>query len=55
MKKYYYYINMAGVPFATIHRTEKKLEVLPKFWRELTEEEANKNAKGCYWDVPNAD
>jgi hypothetical protein len=45
--KKYYYRDLAGVPFAKIYIKEKKLETLPKYWIELTEEEYKKAVKGA--------
>lgn len=39
MKKYYY-INLAGVPFAKVYESEKELNVVPKFWKQISETEA---------------
>ena len=35
----HYYIDLGAVPFAKVHILEKKLEELPKHWREMTEKE----------------
>lgn len=43
MKKTFYYINLASVPFATAHKYEEPLAELPRHWKEISAEEYKKH------------
>lgn len=49
--KYYYRKN---TPFITVYEKDEPLEVLPRFWEEITEEEY-REILNQDWEIPNAD
>ena len=53
MDNKYYYKNLGAVPFAEIYVSDIKIEKLPKYWKEITEEEAKTHEN--IEEIPNID